>query len=53
MREFFFYKLASALKIGPFLESPLGYDIMCYNDAIEFAMELCGDQGSMIRENFD
>ena len=43
LRELIFYKIASILRFGPYLEKVLGYDIICYNDSIEFAMELCDD----------
>lgn len=41
LKEYFFYRLASTLEFGPRLPNIFGYDIVCYNDAIEFAMELC------------
>ena len=45
IREFTFFKIASALGIGPCIENIFGYDIICYNDRIEFAMEHCGNDG--------
>ena len=41
IEEYFFYKIASILRVGPFLEQIFGYDIVCYDDSIEFAMEMC------------
>ena len=41
MKEYFFFKIAAALGFGPRMENIFGYDLVCYNDRIEFAMELC------------
>ena len=41
MEEFFFFKIASVLKVGPKIENIFGFDLICYDDSIEFAMEFC------------
>ena len=41
LKEYFFNKIAAALGFGPKTENIFGYDLVCYNDRIEFAMELC------------
>ena len=41
LKEYFFFKIAAVLGLGPLMENIFGYDLVCYNDRIEFAMELC------------
>ena len=41
LQEYLLYKVAAVLGFGPQMERIFGYDLVCYNDRIEFAMELC------------
>lgn len=41
IREYCIYKICSMLKIGPQIIFTDVYDLVCYNDCIEFQMELC------------
>ena len=41
LQEYFFYKIAAALEFRPEMDNIFGYDLICYNDRIEFSMELC------------
>ena len=41
IEEYFFYKIASVLEVGPEMKNHFGYDLICFDDRIEFAMELC------------
>ena len=41
IREYIFYKIASILEVGPALRAVFGYDILCFDDRIEFAIEYC------------
>ena len=40
LKQFCFYKLFSMLGIGPEIVNS-GYDIICFNNCIQFKMELC------------
>jgi hypothetical protein len=39
LREYSFYRIAGCLGIGPALLTPFGFDIIIYEECIEFAME--------------
>jgi len=39
LKEFFIAKIASALKIGPTIKKWVGFDLIFYEDCVEFAME--------------
>ena len=41
LKEYFFFKIGAVLGFGPEMDNIFGYDLVCYNDRIEFAMELC------------
>ena len=41
LREICFYKIASLLEIGPAYRQIFGFDILLFDDSIEFAMEMC------------
>ena len=41
LREYTLSKIASVLRFGPKMEKIFGYDILSFNDGIEFAMEMC------------
>ena len=41
LKEYFCFKVGAVLGFGPQMDSIFGYDLVCYNDRIEFAMELC------------
>lgn len=41
LKEYFFLKLFSELKIGPKLKQSFGFDLIISHDCIEFSMELC------------
>ncbi len=41
IQEFFFYKIGSLFEFGPKIDNIFGYDIICYDNKIDFAMELC------------
>jgi hypothetical protein len=40
LKEYCFYKLFSLLGVGPRVVSS-GYDLVCFNNCVEFRMELC------------
>jgi serine/threonine protein kinase len=41
IKEYCIYKICSLLQIGPQVIFTDVYDLVCYNDGIEFQMELC------------
>jgi hypothetical protein len=41
LSEVFIAKIAFALKIGPKLVEVFGYDVIIFNDVLQFAMEIC------------
>ena len=41
IREYAIYKICSMLQVGPQIIFSDGYDLVCFNDCIEFQMELC------------
>ena len=41
LEEFIYYRIASVLGVGPRITNIFGYDIVCYNNALEFGMEYC------------
>jgi serine/threonine protein kinase len=42
------YKICSMMGIGPRVALEHGYDLVCYNDCVEFQMELCEEVGLCI-----
>ena len=41
IKEICFYKIASSLRFGPAYHRIFGFDILLFDDSIEFAMEVC------------
>ena len=41
LKEICFYKIASSLEIGPAYQQIFGFDVLLFDDSIEFAMEMC------------
>ena len=41
LKEAFLAKMASALQIGPKFCNIFGYDVLIFNDGLQFAMEMC------------
>ena len=41
LQEYFFCKIAAVLRFGPKTDNIFGYDLVCYEGRVEFAMELC------------
>jgi hypothetical protein len=39
--EFAIAKLCSLFKIGPQIQNPFGFDLLCFRDHVEFYMEKC------------
>ena len=41
IKEYFCSKIASAIGIGPAMEKIFGYDLLWFDDSLEFALEKC------------
>lgn len=50
IKEYCVYKICSMFKVGPRVIFTDFYDLVCYNDCIEFQMELCESVGSQMSQ---
>lgn len=50
IREYAFNKVCSALGVGPQLSTPSSFDVICYEDAIQFSMEMCEQAENLLSD---
>jgi hypothetical protein len=51
VKECAFNKVCAALGIGPQLPTATGFDLICYDNAIQFSMEKCEPVGAALTDH--